>query len=134
MPEQRYTLEWIPGTFAIARYAPNDRLPSWVQEADGFMSICRTRDELSVLAKVQHVPFNAKAERGWIAFRIAGTYDMNEAGVLVHLLAPLALAEVSILAFSTYDTDIILVHERDKERAVEALSAVADVSRMQATA
>jgi uncharacterized protein len=130
MTELPYTLEWIPGTFAIARYAPNDRIPSWALEADGFMSICRTRDELSVLARIQHVPFNAQAERGWVAFRIAGSYDLNQTGVLVRLLKPLAEAGVSVLAFSTYDTDIILLHERDKQKAVEALAAAADVSRL----
>jgi hypothetical protein len=128
--EDRYTLEWIPGSFAIARYPADERIPSWALDADGFMSISRTEDELSILAMDKEIPFNAQAERGWVAFRIAGSFDINATGILASLLGPLADAGVSILAFSTYDTDIILIHESDKETAVDALNAYADTSKL----
>ena len=114
--------------FAIARYAPDERIPAWALDADGFVNINRTEDELAVLAREKEVPFNAQAERGWIACRLSGTFDINATGVLARLLNPLAESEISILAFSTYDTDIILFNEKDRDAAVEALAKVADVS------
>ena len=46
---------------------------------------------------------------------------MSLAGVLASLTTPLARAEVSTLAISTYDTDYLLVPEADYGRAKEAL-------------
>ncbi len=130
MTDERFTLEWIPGNFAIARYPADERIPAWALAADGFMSISRTEDELSVLARDEEIPFNAQAERGWIAFRISGAFDINATGILAGLLRPLADAGVSLLAISTYDTDIVLIQEKDKEIAKEALASFGDTSKL----
>ena len=58
--------------------------------------------------------------------RIVGIVDFALIGVFARLTAPLAAADVSVFLISTYDTDLILVRERDRARAIEALCGVAD--------
>jgi hypothetical protein len=50
---------------------------------------------------------------------VRGTLDFASTGVLAALLAPLAAAEISVFAISTFDTDWILVPVGDAERAAE---------------
>ena len=50
-------------------------------------------------------------------------YDaQHKTGILASLAGPLAGASISIFAVSTYDTDYLLVQERDLDRASDALS------------
>lgn len=124
------TLEWIPGKFAIARYPDDAEIPPWALDSHVLMSVTRTHDALSIVAPDELVPFNVKCERGFIALRILERLDFNLFGVVSRLSRALADAEVSILAVSTYDTDIILLKKDKKDVAKQALAAVADVSRL----
>ena len=96
------------------------------------LSITRTAGELSIVAAEEAVPDSVKAERGWVAMRIAGTLDFSLIGILSRLTAALAEANVPVFVISTHDTDILLVRAGDAGRAVEALSTVADISRLEA--
>ena len=69
------------------------------------------------------MPTDASAERGWCALEVAGPLDFSLTGVVSSLVGPLAEAEVPIFVLSTFETDYLLVRERDLERAVEALTA-----------
>jgi hypothetical protein len=60
-------------------------------------------------------------EAGWRALAVQGPLDFGLTGILAALAAPLAAARISIFAVSTYDTDYVLVRDRDLERAVLAL-------------
>jgi hypothetical protein len=46
---------------------------------------------------------------------------LSEIGVLAGLAAPLAEAKVSLLAISTFDTDYLLVSEKQLQAAIAAL-------------
>jgi hypothetical protein len=129
-PDLRLTLEWIPGNFAIARYPEDAEIPPWALDSHVLMSVTRTRDALSILGPEDRFPFNIKCERGFIALRILERLDFNLFGVLSRLTRALADAEISILAVSTYDTDVILFKKENKENAIQAFAAVADVSRL----
>ena len=91
---------------------------------DGFFSITRAGEELSVVCREALVPEGIRAERSWRALRVAGVLDLSQVGVLASLASPLAEAGVSLFALSTFDTDYLLVQEQDLGRAVEALVAV----------
>ena len=132
MPEndEQLTLEWIPGTYAITRFAEDADIPPWALDSHQLMTVTRTRDALSILAPEKEVPFNVKAERGFVALRILERLDFNLFGIVAKLTRALADAEIPILAVSTYDTDIILFRKEHRAGAVEALSTVADVSRL----
>jgi len=54
--------------------------------------------------------------------KVNGPLDFSCVGILALLSVPLAKAQVSIFAVSTYDTDYLLVKEKDLERAICVLS------------
>ncbi|WII07445.1 ACT domain-containing protein [Methanomassiliicoccales archaeon LGM-RCC1] len=60
-------------------------------------------------------------EKGWRAFRIEGTLDFSMVGVLSKITGILAGENIGIFAISTFDTDYILVKEKDLESALTAL-------------
>ncbi len=116
------TLSTLPDTLAICRLDPAAPIPSWVTTRD-FVSITRTRDELSIVCAQRDVPAGVQCERDWSALKVEGKLDFSLTGILASLVAPLADASISIFAISTYDTDYLLVQETDLPRAVQVLSA-----------
>lgn len=107
---------------AICRLPPEDQLPSWAT-ALPLSSITRTATELSVVCPESVLPECTKTVAGWRVFQVEGVLDFSVTGILASLAQPLADAGVSIFAISTYDTDFVLVQEKDLEKAVEALTA-----------
>ncbi len=116
------TLSLLKGRFAVCRLAPGDEVPAWAN-GGGFTSVTRARDELSVVCAEGAVPDGTRCERGWRAFQVEGPLDFGLTGVLASVLVPLAEAEVSIFAVSTFDTDYVMVRAECVERAMTALAA-----------
>ena len=117
------TLARVPGRFAVARLPPDAPIPSW---ATGTLtSITRTPDELSIVCDEEAVPNGVYAMRDFACVRVLGTIDFAVVGLLAALTRALADAAVSVFAFSTFDTDYLLVRTADYERARRALSSVA---------
>ncbi len=136
MSAAKLGLEWIPGSFAVCRLDPCDQVPGWASgtgDGDGdsaLLCITRTDRELSIVAPSTAVPDGVRAERGWVALRVAGTLDFGLVGVLSVLTGALASAGVPVFVVSTYESDIVLVKSVDAQRAVEALASVADVAKI----
>jgi len=114
-------LSILSGNLAVCRLDKNALIPSWATKSEIF-SITRTADELSIVCNENTLPPNIKAEKGWRAFKVEGPLDFSLTGILASLANPLAKAKISIFAISTYDTDYILVKEKDFKRAKEVLS------------
>jgi hypothetical protein len=114
------TLLVLDDTFAVCRLAGDAAIPPWAT-GGGFFSITRTADELSVVCRQAAVPEGVLCERGWRCLRVAGTIPFAAVGVLASLTTPLAEAGVSVVAVSTYDTDYVLLKEKDLAGAVDAL-------------
>ena len=55
--------------------------------------------------------------------KLKGPFPFAMTGVLASVVAPLAKANVSIFALSTYDTDYVMVKEKAFAKAVKALRA-----------
>ena len=108
-----------PELLAVCRLPADAALPEWLPE-HGFCSVTRTADELSVVCRETAVPGSVSAETGWCAFQVAGPLAFEEIAIVAALAAPLAEARVSIFVVSTFDTDWVLVPERDHESAVAA--------------
>ena len=117
----KLTLTVLPEKYAVCRLDPNGHIPHWALLGDDFISMTRTRDELSIACLQENVPQEIKAERGWRCVKVAGCFDFSLAGVHVSLAIPLAEANISILAIATYETDHLLIQEKDLERAVRVL-------------
>jgi hypothetical protein len=116
----------LDGTFAVCRLAGDAPLPPWAT-AGHFVSLTRTPEELSLVCAQDAVPEGIVCERGWRCLRVAGAVPFSAVGVLASLTAPLAEARISVFAVSTFDTDYLLVRERDLERALDALRRMGHV-------
>jgi hypothetical protein len=126
MTDPRLILSLLPETLAVARLPADAVLPGWVDWSDPFVTVSRTRDELSVVCPEARLPpdfetDNVKAERGWRGFKVEGPLDFALTGILSRLASPLAEAAISIFAISTFDTDYLLVRTRDLDAAVAVL-------------
>lgn len=119
MDARGLTLELLPGSFAVCRLEPGDVLPGWA--AGAFVSLTRTPDELSVVCPQEGVPPGVRAEPGWRCLRVKGPLGFGITGILASLAGPLASSGVSIFVVSTYDTDYLMVQERDLARGRSAL-------------
>jgi hypothetical protein len=89
--------------------------------ASAFLSLTKTEDELSIVCVQSCVPDGVECNRDWRALRVVGKLDFNLTGVLSSLAAPLAEAKISVFAISTFDTDYLLLKEKDFDRAVTVL-------------
>jgi hypothetical protein len=123
--ERPLSLVVLPGSYAVCRLSLGEPMlgepmPDAALPGD-FVSVTRTRDEVSVVCHEQQAPAGANVEAGWRCLKVEGPLDFALTGVLAALAAPLAEAGVSIFAVSTYDTDYLLVKAEALERAVAAL-------------
>ncbi len=124
-PAAPRTLALLPERFAVCRFDPDAPLPAWVfHESATVWSLTRTPRELSVVCPEDDLPPSVeKAERGWRAFEIEGPIPFGETGVIAGLTAPLAAAGIGVFVISTYDTDLLLVQERQLEAAIGTLGS-----------
>jgi hypothetical protein len=114
------SLRTLPGELAVCRMAPDAAAPA-ASAGAALWSVTRTVDELSIVCPVAAAPPGAEVEPGWRALQVAGPLDFALTGVLAAIAGPLAAAEVSIFAVSTYDTDYVLVRDAALPAAFEAL-------------
>ncbi len=116
------TLAVLPLRFAVCRLAPQAQVPPWCW-TDGLCAVTRTAQELSIVCLEAAVPPAVQAERGWRALQVDGPLDFGLTGILAALALPLAWANISIFALSTFDTDYVLVRNTQLQGAVQALRA-----------
>lgn len=107
-------------TLAVCRLYPQDVIPHWVFQSS-FYSITRTDDELSIVCCEDVVPPDARCERNWRMFCVAGPLEFSIVGILASISSALSVHNISLFAVSTFDTDYILVKEKDFDAAKEAL-------------
>lgn len=113
-------------TVGVAQLPGHAAVPGWAfDEAyeTPFWSITRTAEELTVICAYDALPGSVTAVGPFAAFSVDGPLDHSLTGVLARLLEPLAAAEISILAASTFDTDWILVPESQADRAAAVWAA-----------
>ena len=117
-----FTFAVHPERLAIARLQPDAPVPAWARGP--FVTVSRTRTELSIVCAQQHVPAEVQQERDRIAFGIVGVVPMTTIGILAQLCSALAAAKVPVFVISTYDTDFLLVTAERFAAAREALEAI----------
>jgi hypothetical protein len=115
-----FQLSVVPGPLAMVRLAANAAVPPWAMQG-GFFSVTRTDDELSIVCPTDRVPSGVRAETGFRALKVHGPFALSEIGVLAALAAPLAAAKVSVFVISTFETDYLLVNEKQLPTAAAAL-------------
>lgn len=122
MPKtKKLSLSIIPGIFGICHLAKNSEIPEWTKSFVGFCSITRTDDELSIVLPQDKIPAGVMAEKGWQCFKVKGPLDLSLTGIVSSLAGPLAKAKISIFYISTYETDYLMVEEKNFSRAKKIL-------------
>jgi len=120
MTERALRLTVLEERLAIYRLKPDERFE--FPATGEFCSVTRTPDEISVVAPESAVPKNARCEWGWRCLKVHGPFDFSLTGILASLTGPLADEQVPIFAVSTFDTDYLLVRDKDLLDAVDALT------------
>src|SRR6202012_4169158 len=116
-------LTLFPGLYAIARFSP-DQVLNFDYAKSSFFSVTKTDHELSVVCPQSDVPEGVRAERDRRLLKIESVLAFTLTGVLASVAGPLAEAAISIFAVSSFDTDYILIADRDIEQAIAALETV----------
>ena len=114
-------LSILSGRFGICRFDVSHEIPEKILSS-GFFSVTRTFDELSVICYEELLPKDASCEKNWKCFKLQGPFEFTETGILSSLTSILAEAGIGILAFSTFDTDYIMVKKDDLEKAVKVFT------------
>jgi uncharacterized protein len=118
------TLDLTLETWALAvcRLEPEAAVPGWAASG-AFHCVVRTPLELSIVCDEAAVPDDVRAQKGWRCFSLVGPIPFETTGVLAALANPLADAGVGIFVVSTFDTDYVLVADRNAETARRTLEA-----------
>lgn len=120
MAEKILTMKLLNEKYGVCRLNKTDLIPEWAQNSN-FFSITRTSDELSIVCTEDSIPRDVECEKDWRILKIEGPLDFSLIGILASISTILAEKRISIFAISTYDTDYILVKNKDIDNAVEAL-------------
>jgi len=111
-------LKKLPYNLTVCKVAD---LAAFNANAD-FYFTAKTDEEVSLVCKTEDVPScTLEREDGWRSFRIQGELDFSLIGILSDISAVLAENKIGIFAVSTYNTDYILVKNKDFEKALSAL-------------
>lgn len=106
----------------MCRLGPDQPSPNWLPD-EGLLNLTRTDEELSIVCLEEAVPTSVQCRRGWVCLRVLGPLDFSLVGVLAEVSTRLAEVGVSLLAFSTFDTDYFLVQSDAVELACRTLAA-----------
>ena len=119
-------LDLLPEEYAVCRLPAGSPLPAGLTGSggaeSGVVSVTWAADEVSVVCRADRVPPGATAESPWRCLRVVGPLEFALTGILASLVGPLAEARVNIMAFSTYDTDYVLVPAVRLDEAIATLT------------
>ncbi|MFC1789688.1 ACT domain-containing protein [Patescibacteria group bacterium] len=120
-------LSILPEKLGVCHLGKNSPIPDWAKDVS-FCSITRTSNELSVVCPQDKIPADIMTEKDWKAFKVDGPLGFVLTGIVASLATPLAEAEISIFYISTYETDYLLVEEKNLAKTKEILSAFCEIS------
>jgi len=121
MARQELVFTVFPEKYAICRLDSRERIPEWAI-GDNFFSVTRTPDELSVICPQERAPGETECERAFRLIRVAGPISLSVIGVVAAISRVIANAGISLLTISTYETDYIMVKDKDLNAAIAALT------------
>jgi hypothetical protein len=104
-------------------------VPDWSLDGD-FSSVTKTGRELSIVYPQDKIPAGILFEKDWRAFRLESILNgLYSVGVIASLSRPLAEAGISVFNISTYETNYILVEDKNLEKAVKILSEFCEIKK-----
>ncbi|MBX9455136.1 MAG: ACT domain-containing protein [Rhizobium sp.] len=118
----RVRLARLAGAYTVCRLDPSSPIPGWA-DGEGFSSISRSDDELSIVCRAERVPAGVRQDGGWACYKFIGPFAFDETGIVSAVIGPLSAAGIGIFVVSTFDGDHMLIKQRDVERAEPVLAA-----------
>ena len=119
-------LRRLDGGYAVCRLEAPSPIPVWA-DGDGFVSISRSDDELSIVCRAERVPAGVKQDAGWTCYKLIGPFAFDETGIVSAVIGPLSDAGIGIFIVSTFDGDHLLIKESDVERAEPTLAGAGHI-------
>ena len=108
-------------TYSIYRFKKDSILPDWIYSSD-FYSITQTKDELSVIAvQTNLILDDTLISKDWRIFQIVGPLDFSLIGIIADISKIFKDKQISIFTISTYETDYILIKQKDLNLGADAL-------------
>jgi hypothetical protein len=111
----------LTGKYSIYRFENDHVLPDWIYSSD-FYSITKTHDEVSVITtQSELISGNYTSSKDWRILKVIGPLDFNLVGIIADIAVILKDNKIPIFTISTYETDYIMVREKDLESGITAL-------------
>jgi hypothetical protein len=114
------TMKLLKDRYSVARLDASDNIPDWAVKGE-FYSVTRTSDELSVVCCEDNIPIEIECEKEWRILKVEGPLDFSLIGILSSISGILAKQKISVFVVSTFDTDYILVKEKDLTKSMHSL-------------
>ncbi len=121
MTHRQLNLSLLKDKYAVCSLPATAPIPDWALK-ESLVSITRTEDELTIVCRQDLIPTQYKRDLNWRCFRIDGSFDLNQTGVISSISSPLTGAGISIYVISTYNTDYFLVQEDKLNQTISILS------------
>lgn len=109
---RKLRLQLLQGKYAISRLGVHSPVPAWA-EGDGFVTVSRSDDELSVLCRDDRVPEDIQCDRDWICLKLVGPFELHETGIALSVVEPLAEGGIGVFLVSSYDGAHLLIKDAD---------------------
>lgn len=103
---------------SIVRLKPG-AIVDWPWRQGPFAAMMCTPTETSLVCLTELVPDGVPAEGPFRAVEVAGPLAFGAVGVFAELLAPMVEAGISVLAYSTFDTDYLLIRAELSAQAAQ---------------
>lgn len=127
MKTKKLVLTILPEKFGICHFDKKSPVPDWLKGESSFTSLTRTSDEFSIVCPQEKIPGGVMYEKDWRAFKVQGPLGFVLTGIVASLSKPLAKAKISILYISTYETDYLLVEEKNIKIAKKILEKFCEI-------
>ena len=89
--------------------------------SNDFISITKTKDEISIVAITGLFEHFVKREDNWKILKLDGILDFTLTGIISKISTILAKNGISVFVISTYNTDYIMVKKDRLEETVKVL-------------
>ena len=86
-------------------------------------------DELSITLPQDKIPGGVMVERDWRVFKLEGDLELTSVDIIASLAKPLAEAGISIFNVSTYETNYVLVEEKNLKKAKKILGKFCNIKK-----
>lgn len=114
-------LELFKGNYAVCSLDSNVSSPIFVDTND-FYYITNIKDQLSLICSDENIPSDMEIDKEWKILKILEPLNLYLVGILNKIERILKDAKINIFEISTFDSDYILVKNKDIEYALKALT------------